>query len=393
MIVNFEFLGNESIENVITCMNYKVDKVVFFGYNEVVQSQKGPVKEFLCGCCGVGQVVFHQLSSSDLQSVLKSMRDKIEYEIAQGNDFYFDITGGESLILVAFGILSKEYETPMHLYDIEKNKLIELDEGASKSISVDVPRQNVELDLDSLIKLRGGIINYKLHKSVKKIGDKDFAEDVDRIWEVALKHIDCWNLFSGFLRKHMSPDDNLNIAKSAVSIINALKESGTNLKTPAKLNEILDDLEGAGVISDLVHADGRYSFSYKNRDVADCLRDGGSILELYIFRREKKDSHCTDCRVGVHLDWDGVIEEQPGKDVLNEIDVLTLTGNVPTFISCKSGRMDGDQALHALYELETVTQRFGGKYAKKVLVICDSLKEVYHTRAKEMGIEVWEMAK
>lgn len=393
MIVNFEFLGNEPIENVITCMHYKVDKAVFFGYSEAVQSQKRPIKAFLRECCGVEQVVFHQLSSSDLQSVLKAMRVEIENEIAQGNDFYFDITGGESLILVAFGILSKEYETPMHLYDIEKNKLIELDEGARKSISADVPRQNVELDLDSLIKLRGGTINYKLHKSAKKISDKDFAEDVDRIWEVAVKHIDCWNVFSGFLRKHMSSDDNLNISKSAVSIINALKENGNNLKSPAKLNEILDDLADAGLILNLVHADGRYSFSYKNGDVADCLRDGGSILELYIFRREKKDSHCTDCKVGVHLDWDGVIEEQPGKDVLNEIDVLTLTGNVPTFISCKSGKMDGNQALHALYELETVTRKFGGRYARKVLVICSSLNEVYHTRAEEMGIEVWEMAK
>lgn len=110
----------------------------------------------------------------------------------------------------------------------------------------------------------------------------------------------------------MSSDDDLNISKSAVSIINVLKENGNNLKTPAKLNEI---------------------------------------------------------------------------------DVLTLTGNIPTFISCKSGRMDGYQALHVLYELETVTRKFGGRYARKVLVLCSSLNEVYHSRADEMGIEVWEMAK
>ena len=393
MIVNFEFLGSEPIENVITCMNYRIDKTVFFGYNEVVQSQKGPVKDFLCKACGVGQVVFHQLSSSDLQSVLKSMRREIEYELAQGNDIYFDITGGESLILVAFGILSNEYETPMHLYDIEKNKLIELDEGALKSISVDVPRQNVELNLDSLIKLRGGTINYKRQKSIKTISDRDFAEDVDRIWEVALKHIDCWNVFSHFLNKYMSSEDSLNIAKSAGIITKVVKEPGTNLGAPAKLNEILDDLENAGAIRNLVHADGVYSFSYKNREVANCLCDGGSILELYICRREKKKDQCSDCRVGIHLDWDGVIQDRPGIDVLNEIDVLTLETNVPTFISCKSGKIDGSQALYALYELETVAQRFGGKYAKKVLVICNSLGEAYRNRADEMGIEIWEMAK
>lgn len=28
MVVNFEFIGEEPIENIITCMNFKIDKVV-----------------------------------------------------------------------------------------------------------------------------------------------------------------------------------------------------------------------------------------------------------------------------------------------------------------------------------------------------------------------------
>ena len=47
--------------------------------------------------------------------------------------------------------------------------------------------------------------------------------------------------------------------------------------------------------------------------------------------------------------------------------------------------------LPALYELETVAQRFGGKYAKKVLAICGFLGDASRTRAKEMGIEIWDM--
>ena len=57
-------------------------------------------------------------------------------------------------------------------------------------------------------------------------------------------------------------------------------------------------------------------------------------------------------------------------------------------ISCKSGKMGGQQVLHALYELETVASRFGGKYAKKVLVTANELGDAYMERAKEMGIEV-----
>ena len=42
----------------------------------------------------------------------------------------------------------------------------------------------------------------------------------------------------------------------------------------------------------------------------------------------------------------------------------------------------------ALYELETVANRFGGKYAKKVLVVAKDVAAGHLLRAKEMGIEV-----
>ncbi len=50
--------------------------------------------------------------------------------------------------------------------------------------------------------------------------------------------------------------------------------------------------------------------------------------------------------------------------------------------------MSGNNALYALYELETVASRFGGKYAKKVLVSVKKLSAPYLQRAREMGIEV-----
>ena len=68
--------------------------------------------------------------------------------------------------------------------------------------------------------------------------------------------------------------------------------------------------------------------------------------------------------------------------------MLKLNGYVPTFISCKSGKMGPQQTLHALYELDMVAKRFGGKYARKVLVTARGVNEIYMERAKEMGIEV-----
>ena len=60
MVVNFEFLGGEPIENLITCMNFKVDKVVFFGYHKVMEEQKARTEKFLKKYCEVKIVICSQ---------------------------------------------------------------------------------------------------------------------------------------------------------------------------------------------------------------------------------------------------------------------------------------------------------------------------------------------
>lgn len=392
--VNFEFLGDEPIENVITCMNYKMDKVIYFGFHETIQQQKRQTEEFLKNYCGVKKVVFLPLSHNDLESILNTMRSAIEREREAGNHMYFDITGGESLILVAFGMLSVEYDTPIHMYDIPHNKLIELEENATKSISRDAEEQlknQVILNLDRYIALWGGVINHRLHKGSKDCTEPDLGRHISDIWKVVQDYAVYWNPFSKFLRENFVPDDNLTVHKSSKSVVDALHNNKNNLTAPGILNEILDKLEKSGALLGVRHDQRGYVFQYRSEDVKKCLWDGGSILEMYIFRQVHKDAD--DCMIGVHIDWDGVIHEEYGIDVLNEVDVMALKGNVPIFISCKSGKMGADQVLHALYELETVAQRFGGKYAQKALVTMETIKPVYRNRAAEMGIEIRTMTK
>ncbi len=391
MTVNFEFFDREPIENVITCMNYKIQKVVFFGYAEAIQEDGYKTEKFLKEHCGVKEVRFLPVKQNDLQDIIKVMRQEVEKEQREDHQIYFDVTGGESLILVAFGMLSRELVAPMHLYNIVENKLIELDEDASLSISKHVEKQQITLNLDSFIEMHGGVINNNLHKGVKEIPDAQFDDDIKKMYQVAKSHWESWNPFSSFLRAELVPTNGaLQVSRNASGIITALRSPGYKALTISILNEMLDELGQAGILENVVHKDGRYSFQFKNNDVKDCLWEGGSILELHVYQQEQEESK--DCRIGVHLDWDGVIHDQVGCDVLNEIDVLTLSGNVPTFISCKSGKIGPREALHALYELQTVTDRFGGKYAKKVLVSAQPLAEVYRERAEEMGIEVKQLS-
>ena len=138
-----------------------------------------------------------------------------------------------------------------------------------------------------------------------------------------------------------------------------------------------------------LYAAGRngYKFRYKNSSIKQLFWDSGSILEMYTFLMETRRDGITDCRVGVHIDWDGVVHNDGSRDVLNEIDVMSIEKNRPTFISCKIGSVD----QMALYELETVANRFGGKYARKVLATAQPLSPAHMQRAVEMGIEVGVM--
>ena len=77
-------------------------------------------------------------------------------------------------------------------------------------------------------------------------------------------------------------------------------------------------------------------------------------------------------------------------DTENESDGVMMRGMVPVFISCKNGYIDREE----LYKLNVVANRFGGKYAKKVLFatsLDDSdYSQFLRQRAKDMGIKVIE---
>ena len=166
-----------------------------------------------------------------------------------------------------------------------------------------------------------------------------------------------------------------------------------------QLNAFLDELDSIGAVKDLVRTENEISYRYKDLRLRNCLRKEGTVLELttLIASSELMDRSgerlYNDAMNGVVIDWDGVLHShgQDTSDVENEIDVFLMKGLVPILISCKNGMTDTDE----LYKLQTVANRFGGGYAKKVLITTclrknerrlESLKQ----RAKEMKIRLIE---
>ena len=78
MIVNVEFLDKDPIENMITCLNFKVDKVVYLGDEEDIKDKKDSTQRFLKKYCNVKEVEFFGLSETNLDEVIQSIDEVVE---------------------------------------------------------------------------------------------------------------------------------------------------------------------------------------------------------------------------------------------------------------------------------------------------------------------------
>lgn len=395
MYVNIEFLDLEVIENVVTCMHYKMDKVVFFGYEDTIKECKEHTEKFLKKYCGVSEVEFCIISKQDLNDVVNQIETKVKAEEALGNHVYFDITGGESLCLVAFGLLAAGLQKPMHMYDIEENELVQLGKKYEDNIEC-VPENEVKLDLATYIEMTGAKINDR-RMGVININDGDFMGLQDAMWQLLMDYKWQWNTFCNLLRDSLSEEKSLEASNNIVAkkglnlnVFHTFMIKLKQLGVLSKYNSRVVDRDENGKVMEVAVSITYASFAWK-----ECITKAGTVLELRVYKELKEAGK--EVSQSVRIDWDGIIHEgedcagssdDDAQDVLNEIDVLLLEGNVPTFISCKAGKMDKGKALTPLYELETVATRFGGKYAKKVLATLYPVKGVYKERAKEMGIEL-----
>ena len=68
MVVNYEFLDKEPMNNLITCLNFKIDKVVYLGFEEDIAKFRNSLESFLSKYCGVQEVAFCEVPRHDLQS-------------------------------------------------------------------------------------------------------------------------------------------------------------------------------------------------------------------------------------------------------------------------------------------------------------------------------------
>lgn len=392
-----EFFEKDASENICTCLTMAPNRMILIGdkmkhmqkhierYKRIL-SNRGIETEFLC----------RTVNKNNMQSIIDALSQIIETY----DDCVFDLTGGEDLYLVAMGIVFERYKdkgVQMHHFNIRNGTIIDCDQDGHTLLE----DESIKLSVEENIRIYGGEIVYEYEKENATISWNmidDFKEDIDKIWEICKTDVRLWNtqmgVFAAAEEVRDQTYDELTTVASVPCIINILENVNGKYVT---IWRILNGLMNAGLLTAFECDDETFSITYKNVQVKLCLTKAGQALEMKMYKAaleaSEKNGSLTynDVMTGVYIDWDGDIHtEQDEYDTENEIDVMMMHGLVPVFVSCKNGYVDIDE----LYKLHSVADRFGGKYAKKILIATalgsNDFSEYLRQRAKDMSIRLVE---
>ncbi len=385
-----EFYDKVAVENIASTLLCSPDKVVFVGDNEKrmrksIEIYKNVIAERNLNV----EFEYRKISRNNLSGCINVLSDIVE----NNDDCVFDIEGGEELYLVALGVIFEKYGKRIHIhrFNIHTDSLVDCDADGnvcttvSASLSVD---ENIRIYGGRIItsdEVEGGMYDWDF--------SEDFVKDIYLMWMLCTENTGRWNSRIGCISKLCAESrqgDALVFASSMEIITTLMKKNSSYVE---QFLSLLRKLETYGLIRNLFYDDNALAFVFKNEQVKRCLTSAGRLLEVFVAVTalkavDKKGNHLyNDVRTGVYIDWDCTAAPEFGTDVANEIDVMVMKGMIPVFISCKNGRFDVDE----LYKLYVVAERFGGKYARKVIVASESIENSANgrylkARAKDMGI-------
>ncbi|MBQ7075542.1 MAG: DUF1887 family protein [Clostridia bacterium] len=375
-----ELFDESQIENVIAALNFMPEKVIFVGFDDVMTVDRTSALEKFFKLKGIDiSLEYYVVKRDDYDDI----SDTLNNIVANNADCALDLTGGKELVLTAMGEVATNRDIPVFQFDINAGTIIKVKNCENIGVLPDV-----SMNISQCVTLNGGAVSYDDEGEVEWELSYDFKCDIETMWNISRKNSRAWN------KQCLTFEDLQKFGE--VTDGTFIRADLENIRKPYFNNVIIDKLINYGLIYDYKNNGHTVSFCCKNIQVKRCLFKAGNILELYTYMKlkeiEAKDpAFYNDIDVGVFVDWDGVFNapDSDKKDTRNEIDIFVMRGIVPVFVSCKNGGVKKE----ALYELNTVAQKFGGEYAKRYL-LCTYLsgdadsKEFIKQRAADMNIEI-----
>ena len=366
-----EFYSQEPLENVMAMIKYRPEKIIFLGHKDNMITKKiHDIMHFRDSKCPNVELEFIEVPKDDLNEAIGLLAGIIrEYPGVR-----FELTGGSELILIALGCIAARMNISKLRIDPFTGK--EIDIRGSQVVTTDY---HFNMSIADDIVLHGGLLTKDTGSISEWKFTDEFRADIRTMWDLCRRYRESWN-------KYCATIDSLR--KNTPGQREGWEELYINQIGDAK--KLLRDLYEIGMLKDYEERGKKVIFRFKNQHIKKIIQKAGNMLELHVYEVATRDGYLfSDAVIGAHIDWDGEIHDinNPGYDTMNEIDVILMKQVCPIFISCKSGKVGGN----ALHELETVSRKFGGKYARKALVLaraCDDTTgtQFFKQRARDMHI-------
>lgn len=393
-MVIVEFYDKNEIENICAGLVLQPERIILVGdslkalkkqaenYSKILE-EKGIKSEIVC----------KSVNKNKMQDIIFTLTEIAE----QNSEVAFDLTGGDETYLTAAGIVFERYKDKniqLHRFNMFNAKMQDCDLDGN----VLIEKAPARISIEENIRVYGGRILYKSDIPCGTYNwdlSEDFKNDINNMWDICRDDVKDWNrqidVFTAAEIVGTAGEDGLTVSASVSTFRDYLGNNGGNYFLN---NSIIKGLYKAGLIY-IFATDDEFSVKFKNEQVKRCLTKAGQVLEMkvYLSALDASDKDglpvYDDVMNGAYIDWDGdICSGEDGYDTGNEIDVIMMHGMIPVFVSCKNGRIDIDE----LYKLNTVANRFGGKYAKKVLIETSlgdgHFAQYFKDRAKEMNIRI-----
>ena len=392
-----EFHDQNEIENICACLTYRPERMYLIGHSaEELEQVKPRYEKILAGWNIQVEIQCKPIRRTSLRNAVELLAQITEAH----DDCVFGLTGGEEVYLTAVGILRGQHpEKPfrLHRFNIEEGKVLEFSDSYGVERILPVP----DLCVQENIRIYGGDL---VQGDV--VGDATYDWDVtdelvadaQDMWAICREQPWEWNaqisVFAEALLCGKFFDGGLTVSAN----INELRKRDCGYRFN---KQIIQDLLDAELLTACYEEEGQLIIRFKDLQTRRCLSKAGQVLELRVYLNamelaEKDEYVYGDIINGAFIDWDGVPHDERKQNIYdteNEIDILLMRGMLPVFISCKNGKVTPEE----LYKLHSVARRFGGKYARMVLVATSIPRNAsgyqLRQRAADMDIRIIEDVK
>lgn len=113
-----EFFDGVSINNMVSCLAIKPEKIIFVGQKKMMRKQEEAYRRFVSKHGIQVTFEFRPVNVNNLEKLIELLTEIVENE----DECTFDLTGGEDTVLVAMGIVYEKYHTTkkvqMHRFNI-----------------------------------------------------------------------------------------------------------------------------------------------------------------------------------------------------------------------------------------------------------------------------------